>query len=78
MDPHFAEYLAAIAGMSDLYGEPGDDRPSEFHEVSAPAPLGGTPAAVVTPAASPVPLVGPQRRESDPADELAGSGIWTI
>ena len=31
MDPHFAEYLAAVAGMSDLYGETGDDRPSDFH-----------------------------------------------
>ena len=34
MDPHFTEYLAAIAGMHDIYGETGDDRPSEFHEVS--------------------------------------------
>lgn len=31
MDAHFREYLAAVAGMSDLYGERGDDHPSDFH-----------------------------------------------
>lgn len=31
MDPHFPEYLAAIAGMNDLYGERPDDQPTEFH-----------------------------------------------
>lgn len=35
MDPHFSEYLAAVAGMTDLYGEAGDDRPTEFHEDGA-------------------------------------------
>lgn len=31
MDPHFNEYLAAIAALNDLYGERTDDHPSEFH-----------------------------------------------
>jgi hypothetical protein len=31
MDAHFREYLAAIAGMSEIYGEPADDGPTEFH-----------------------------------------------
>ena len=34
MDAHFHEYLAAIAGMHDIYGDAGDDHPSEFHQVS--------------------------------------------
>ena len=32
MDPHFSEYLAAIAGMHDIYGDCPEDHPSEFHE----------------------------------------------
>jgi hypothetical protein len=32
MDPHFAEYLAAVAGMHDTYGEPHCDGTSEFHD----------------------------------------------
>ncbi len=32
MDPHFNEYLAAIAGMHDIYGDHPDDHPSDFHE----------------------------------------------
>jgi hypothetical protein len=32
MDAHFHEYLAAIAGMHDIYGDVGDDHPSEFHD----------------------------------------------
>jgi hypothetical protein len=35
MDAHFHEYLAAIAGMHDIYGDVGDDHPSEFHQASA-------------------------------------------
>lgn len=31
MDPHFNEYLAAIAGMHELYGERPEDHPTEFH-----------------------------------------------
>jgi len=31
MDPHFNEYLAAIAGLNEIYGERADDHPSEFH-----------------------------------------------
>ncbi len=34
MDAHFHEYLAAIAGMHDIYGDVGDDHPSEFHQPS--------------------------------------------
>ena len=34
MDAHFHEYLAAIAGMHDIYGDAGDDHPSEFHQPS--------------------------------------------
>lgn len=32
MDPHFAEYLAAIAGMHDVYGDHPDEHPTEFHD----------------------------------------------
>lgn len=32
MDPHFNEYLAAVAGMSELYGEGCPETGSEFHE----------------------------------------------
>jgi hypothetical protein len=42
MDPHFPEYLAAIAGMRDVYGDRPDEHPTEFHEdragVDAAAP----------------------------------------
>jgi hypothetical protein len=31
MDPHFHEYLAAVAGMHDVYGGPLDEGPSDFH-----------------------------------------------
>ena len=32
MDPHFSEYLGAIAGMRDIYGEHSDDHRTDFHE----------------------------------------------
>ena len=32
MDPHFNEYLAAIAGMHDIYGDRPEDHPTDFHE----------------------------------------------
>jgi len=38
MDPHFAEYLAAVAGMHDMYGEPPCDGTSEFHEEPGQTP----------------------------------------
>lgn len=38
MDPHFNEYLAAVAGLHDLYGEPPCDGPSDFHEQPAVEP----------------------------------------
>lgn len=37
MDAHFNEYLAAVSGMQDIYGEPCDSRPTEFHDDSVPA-----------------------------------------
>jgi hypothetical protein len=36
MDAHFNEYLAAVAGMQELYGEPHEGQPTEFHEVDTP------------------------------------------
>ena len=35
MDPHFHEYLAAIAGMHDVYGDRPDEHPTEFHDERA-------------------------------------------
>jgi hypothetical protein len=32
MDPHFHEYLAAIAGMHDVYGDRADAHLTEFHD----------------------------------------------
>jgi hypothetical protein len=32
MDSHFNEYLAAVAGMQEVYGHPADDHPTEFQE----------------------------------------------
>ena len=31
MDAHFREYLAAVSGMQETYGEPDDTSPTEFH-----------------------------------------------
>ena len=47
MDAHFHEYLAAIAGMHDIYGDVGDDHPSEFHEPSECCAADAVPAVVV-------------------------------
>jgi hypothetical protein len=47
MDAHFNEYLAAVAGMRDLYGERGDDHPTDFHDVAA-SPVAGDPLACET------------------------------
>jgi hypothetical protein len=46
MDAHFHEYLAAIAGMHDIYGDFGDDHPSEFHQPSEFSGAATMPAAV--------------------------------
>jgi hypothetical protein len=32
MDSHFNEYLAAVAGMQEVYGHPADDHPTDFHD----------------------------------------------
>lgn len=41
MDPHFNEYLAAVAGMHDIYGELPCDTGTEFHvESLAPESVG--------------------------------------
>jgi hypothetical protein len=53
MDAHFHEYLAAIAGMHDIYGDSGDDRPSEFHETAQ------TPTAQTPTPQTPTPQTGP-------------------
>ncbi len=34
MDPHFNEYLAAVAGMQELYGDLPCDTGTEFHAVA--------------------------------------------
>lgn len=34
MDPHFNEYLAAVAGMHDVYGELPADSGTEFHAIA--------------------------------------------
>ena len=44
MDAHFSEYLAAVAGMQDLYGHPADDHPTEFHNDVTPSAVAGEPA----------------------------------
>ncbi len=31
MDAHFSEYLAAVAGMQEIYGQAAEDHPTEFH-----------------------------------------------
>jgi hypothetical protein len=47
MDPHFNEYLAAVAGMHDMYGEPTFDMGSEFHVESLAAETVGEEAVAV-------------------------------
>ena len=37
MDPHFRDYLAAVAAMQEIYGERGDDHPTDFHDDTVPA-----------------------------------------
>ena len=58
MDAHFREYLGAIAGMQELYGDRPDDCPSDFHLPEAPVAAAGDPTAVAT-AASAAPEVVP-------------------
>jgi len=46
MDPHFNEYLAAVAGMHELYGEPRCEGATEFHvQPTAATTTESTPAA---------------------------------
>ncbi len=47
MDAHFNEYLAAVAGMRDVYGEAGEERPTDFHDDTVPATTPVVEAAVV-------------------------------
>lgn len=44
MDPHFNEYLGAIVGMREVYGERPENHPTEFHG-DEPAFGAGAPAA---------------------------------
>ena len=37
MDAHFAEYLAAVEGMQEIYGEREEGFPTEYHDDSVPA-----------------------------------------
>ncbi len=37
MDAHFNEYLAAVAGMHEIYGDSEDGRPVDFHDDTAVA-----------------------------------------
>jgi hypothetical protein len=48
MDAHFNEYLAAVAGMQDLYGHPAEDHPTEFHVDVMPAATAVEPAPAAT------------------------------
>ena len=66
MDPHFHEYLAAIAGMHDVYGEKPDDHPTEFHEVSGSE-------GIVEARPAPAHRV---HWDCEPSEEFAGSGAW--
>jgi hypothetical protein len=52
MDAHFHEYLAAVAGMQDLYGHPAEDHPTEFHDDVTPSADTVEPAAVAAVASS--------------------------
>lgn len=39
MDAHFSEYLAAVAGMAELYGTAGDEAQHEDVHVPVEPPL---------------------------------------
>jgi hypothetical protein len=46
MDPHFHEYLAAIAGMQEVYGDRLDCHPTEFHDEPDAAAIEASAATV--------------------------------
>ena len=50
MDAHFSEYLAAVAGMQEMYGEPHDGHPTEFHATDASSPVAESALVAATPA----------------------------
>ena len=50
MDAHFSEYLAAVAGMQDLYGHPAEDHPTEFHDEFSPTEPAGAAVIAAAPA----------------------------
>jgi len=52
MDAHFHEYLAAVAGMQDLYGHPAEDHPTEFHDDVTPTADVAEPVVVAAVASS--------------------------
>jgi hypothetical protein len=46
MDAHFNEYLAAVAGMHEVYGDAEDGRPVEFHDDTQAATASSEESAV--------------------------------
>ena len=50
MDAHFDDYMAAVIGLQEIYGERGDDHRVEFHDDTAS--LSDGVAAVSTPLGS--------------------------
>jgi hypothetical protein len=40
MDAHFNEYLAAVAGMAEIYGTAGDEAPHDETCVAEPQGIG--------------------------------------
>lgn len=52
MDAHFHEYLAAITGMRDIYGESGESYVTDFHDDSVPATTAAAEAEVIVGAGS--------------------------
>ena len=61
MDAHFNEYLAAVAGMQDLYGHAAEDHPTEFHDDVTPPAVAAEPVA---PAATIATLAQPRREKA--------------
>jgi hypothetical protein len=59
MDAHFREYLGAIAGMQELYGDRPDDCPTDFHLPEAAVTAAVATSASAAPEVVPAVGVGP-------------------